>query len=316
MVVSRCIEFDHCRWNGLVIASDAVKIMRPHIEFLPVCPEAEIGLGCPREPVRLVDSGDGPRMVQPATGRDCTDDMKRLAATFLDALAGGVDGFILKSRSPSCGAADAKVYARSDSRMARGKGRGLFAAAVLERFGHLPVEDEGRLRNLTIRDHFLTRVHTLARWRAVRASLRMDRLVGFQAAHKLLLLAHSETLMRRMGRLVANHSDRPAAALFAEYEGLLHQALREPARPEACINVLDHAMGYFKKRVSDAEKRFLAGEIGRYRAGRAPLSVPVGLLRAWIVRFGEEYLAGQTFFLPYPEELVSVTDSGTGRKLR
>ena len=316
VVISRCIEFGHCRWNGLVIASDAVKIMRPRIDFLPVCPEMQISLGCPREPVRLVDGWERPRLLQPATGRDCTEEMHRFAEKFLDSLGGEVDGFVLKSRSPSCGATDAKLYARSDSQMSRGKSQGLFAAAVLARFPHLPIEDEGRLRNFLIREHFLIRIHALARWRAVRPALRMDKLVDFHAANKLLLMAHNEVAMRRMGRLVANHARRPAGGVFAAYERLLHEALREPARPEACINVLEHAMGFFKRRASDLEKSFLIREIGLYRRGRAPLSVPVSLLRAWIVRFNEEYLARQTFFLPYPEELVSITDSGTGRRLR
>ena len=314
LVVSRCIEFDHCRWNGLTISSDVVKLLRPQVSFVPVCAEVEIGLGVPRPPIRVISVGGELRLHQPETGRDCTADMQGFARSFLDGV-GEVDGFLLKSRSPSCGIKDVRVYRELTNDTVSGKGAGFFAAAVQARFGHLAIEDEGRLTNYTLRHHFLTRVFASARYRAkVLAQPTMGNLVAFHAANKLLLLACHERELRLMGPLVANHERRPLAEVLADYGRHLSVALAQPPRYTASINVLMHALGYFDSLASQ-EKSFFLNALDDYRAGRTPLSVPNAIVRSWIVRFNEPYLAQQTFFAPYPEELVQVTDSGQGRNL-
>ncbi len=316
ILVSRCIEHEACRWNGLIIRSDAVKLMRPLVEFVAVCPEMECGLGCPRDPVRVVQSGDDRRLIQPTSGRDCTEEMENVTARLLGEMEERVDGFILKSRSPSCGTREVKIYARPDSRGARRKGAGLFGGEVVARFGHLPVEDEGRLRNYSLREDFLTSVWTLARFRAARRTGRMRALVRFHAEHKLLLQARSEKRMRALGRTVANQGRGRTADVFAEYGAGLCAALRRPPSVKGNINVLQHAMGHFKRDISGAEKTYFLQTLESYREGRVPLSAVVSVIRAWSARFGEAYIAGQRFFEPYPGELVSVSDSGTGRRLR
>jgi len=316
IVISRCIEHAACRWNGLIIRSDAVKILRPFVEFLPVCPENDCGLGCPRDPVRVVETGGELRLLQPATGRDCTGIMQDFCAEFLDGVGEDVDCFLLKSRSPSCGAQDVKIYARAESRGAKRKGRGFFGAAVLDRFGHLPVEDEGRLRNYSLREEFLTAIWTRARFRAARRRGKMRDLVAFHADHKFLLQARGENEMRALGRVVANRTKRRPAEVFADYGERLGGLLRRAPSVKRNINVLQHAMGFFKKGLSSAEKAYFLKTLEAYRRGRVPMSSPAGVIRAWIARFDQKYLAAQRFFEPYPGELVSVTDSGTGRKLR
>jgi uncharacterized protein YbbK (DUF523 family) len=123
LVVSKCLGFDHCRYDGSIIPDPVVDSLRPWVEFIPVCPEVELGLGAPRPPVRLVRVGGEVRLLQPATGRDLTDAMRAFAASFLDGLP-PVDGFLLKNRSPSCGVKDAKVYAGPEKAPAVGRGRG------------------------------------------------------------------------------------------------------------------------------------------------------------------------------------------------
>ncbi len=316
VVVSKCLGFAACRYNAVTIPDDFVQQLRPYVTFLPVCPEVEIGLGAPREPIRIVLEGDALRLVQPATGLDVTERMHEFAAQHCAAL-GSVDGFILKGRSPSCGIKEVKRHrgiargAASDN-----KGVGLFAAAVLERFAHLPVEEEGRLSNFIIREHFLTRLFTLADFRAIKAAATIKELVRFHSDNKLLLLAYNESRMRLMGPLVANRDKKPPAEIIAAYEPHLWAALAHPPRRTAGINVLMHALGYFSEQLSAQEKAYFLDALEKYRAQRAPLSVPVSLLGAWIARFDESYLARQTFFEPYPPALVTISDSGKGRDLR
>lgn len=314
LVVSRCLELDACRYNGASIRAPWVRRLEPFVDLVPVCPEVEIGLGVPRDPVRLVTLGGATRMVkmvQPSTGRDLTEAMIAFAGDFLDR-AGPVDGFLLKSRSPSCGIKDTKVYTAGEEPMPAGKGAGLFARTVLERFGDRAVEDEGRLTNFRLRHHFLVQLFTLARLRSLEDGARLGDLVAFHARHKLLLMAYREPALRRLGRLVADGSSRPFPDLLAEYRDLLAQALAQPAKAGAHVNVLMHAMGYFKGGLSPREKTHFLAVLEEYRARRLPLLAPLTTLRSWIERFDETYLAGQVYFEPYPVELLDLADSGDG----
>lgn len=170
LVVSRCLELAACRYDGAVIEVPLVRRLAPFVELVPVCPEVEIGLGVPRDPVRLVTLPAGPerpRMVQPTTGRDLTGAMAAFSRAFLERV-GPVDGFLLKSRSPSCGVEDTKLFEGIDDETPRGRGAGLFARAVLERFGHLPVVDEECLAAPGARHRFLAELFSHARRREAR----------------------------------------------------------------------------------------------------------------------------------------------------
>jgi len=314
VVVSKCIEFAQCRYNGLMISSDVVRELMPYVEFVPVCAEVEIGLGVPRDPIRVVSGERGLRLLQPSTGADVTDDMVRFAALFLDSL-GAVDGFILKSRSPSCGIKDVKIFRGIEKEPAVGKGAGFFGAAVLERFPLWPLEDEGRLLNFRIREHFLTSLYALARFRAARVGLAMRNLVDYHARNKLLLMSYSQKEMRNLGKIVANPEKRNAPAVFAEYEAHLRAAFAKPPKYTSNINVAMHALGYFKNGLTPPEKAHFIAALDKYRAGRIPLSVIIAIVNLWLARFGNDYLGQQTFFEPYPEGLVEITDSGKGRDL-
>jgi uncharacterized protein YbgA (DUF1722 family)/uncharacterized protein YbbK (DUF523 family) len=283
----------------------------PHIEARPVCPELEIGLGVPRAPIRIEQGPEGRRLVQPKTGLDVTDRMQRFAEGFLAGL-GEVDGFLLKNRSPSCGVSDVKIYGPGGVQPATTRGAGLFAAAVLERYPLAAVEDEGRLHNFRLREHWLTRIWALAELRGVKT---MGGLVRFHARHKLLLMAYRETALRSLGRLVANAERRRFPALKELYRAKFFEALARPPEPGPLSNVLEHAMGFFKEELAAGEKRHFLSCLRKLRAGRLPLGVPVAVLRGWLARHPQPWLEGQSVLDPYPEELVDLGDSGKGRDL-
>jgi uncharacterized protein YbgA (DUF1722 family)/uncharacterized protein YbbK (DUF523 family) len=312
VVVSKCLGFDHCRYNGEIVDDPFVRRLREFVEFRPVCPEMEIGLGVPRDPIRVILTDGEMRLVQPSTGKDFSAPMAMFCDCFVSGV-GDVDGFLLKARSPSCGTRDVKIYNESGNLMSAAQRQGFFGRAAMRRFGDAAVEDEGRLRNFLIRERFLTMLFALVRFRELAAEPTMARLTGFHARHKLLLMTYSEVVMRQLGKLGANEEHRPVADVLKEYGALLPRVFTGPPKYTAAINVLMHALGYFRDGLTADEKAFFLDSLQRYRTGKVPLAVPVGILRSWVVRFGEPYLAQQVLFQPYPEELVDVADSGKGR---
>ncbi|MBD3182999.1 DUF1722 domain-containing protein [Candidatus Poribacteria bacterium] len=314
VVVSKCLGFANCRYNGAIINDDLVTKLRDYVDFIPVCPEMEVGLGVPREPIRMVQSGEELKLMQPATGLDITRKMEDFASSFLDSV-GYADGFILKSRSPSCGSKDVKVYPDIEKSMPATRSAGFFGMAVLKKYPNLSVENEGRLKNFQIREHFLTKLFTLSDFRKVKDSGTVAELVRFHSENKHLLLAYNQEKMREMGRIVADASKKDISEVIEKYENRLHESLYSFSKPTANINVLMHGLGYFSDKLNSEEKQFFLDTLERYREDRIPLSVPLNILRSFIIRFEESYLKQQTFFDPYPEELVEISDSGKGRNL-
>jgi uncharacterized protein YbgA (DUF1722 family)/uncharacterized protein YbbK (DUF523 family) len=314
VVVSKCLGFDHCRYNGEIVDDPQVRLLQEFVEFRPVCPEVEIGMGVPRDPIRVVLAQGEMRLAQPSTGRDFSEPMNDFSGRFLSG-TGDVDGFVLKSRSPSCGTRDVKVYNETGNLLSAAQRQGFFGREVMRRFSELAVEDEGRLRNFLIRERFLSMLFALARFRVLAGEPRMAGLVEFHARHKLLLFAYSEKTMRELGRIVANPGRSSVAEIFREYRERLPGAFLAPPKYTAAINVLMHALGYFSDKLNTQEKAFYLDALESFRKGRVPLSMPVGVLRSWIARFGEPYLAQQVFFEPYPLDLVAISDSGKGRDL-
>ncbi len=315
LFVSRCLGFEACRWNGEIIRDDFVGKLSGLVDFLHDCPEMGIGLGCPRDPLRVVREGEGTELYQPATGKRFAKEMGEWSKACLAGLP-PVDGFILKSRSPSCGWKDVKVYDSFKPESGAKAGAGIFGGAVLERAGGRPVEDEGRLRNFTIREHFLGAVWTLARFREVEGSGDMGALVDFQARHKLFLLLHNQKEMRVMGRIVANLERLPFKEVLSAYRAALLRALASPPKYTSLINVIQHAFGGFSESLSPAERALFVNLVEQYRDERIPASALLRLIYAWALRFGEGYLLEQILFEPYPLELVEISDSGKGRSGR
>jgi uncharacterized protein YbgA (DUF1722 family)/uncharacterized protein YbbK (DUF523 family) len=311
VVVSQCLGFAAVRYNGAILQDEFVRALADHVRFVQVCPEVGIGLGVPRDPIRIVGAGPEHRLLQPSTGRDLTQAMRRFSRNFLDNV-GPVDGFILKSRSPSCGIKDVKVHADIDKPNTIGKSSGLFAEAVLQRFPTAAIEDEGRLTNANLRHHFLVRLFASAQLRAITSAGVMSGLVDFHTRYKLQLMAFGQTGLKALGRIVANANGRAVRSAMSDYAERFAQATATPARPGANRNVLQHAFGYVSGRLSGAERKHFLKLLDDYRAARVTLSALLTLMQSWIVRFEQPYLAGQTFFEPYPRALLNLTDSGSG----
>jgi uncharacterized protein YbgA (DUF1722 family)/uncharacterized protein YbbK (DUF523 family) len=305
VVVSKCITFEPVRWNGQIIASEFVEKLRPYVNFVPVCPEVEIGLGVPRDPIRIVLVKGEKKLLQPTTGFDFTDKMTKFSDSFLDSLE-AVDGFILKSASPSSGFKNVKVYPSIEKVSSIEKAPGFFGGSVLQKFPNLAIEDERRLLNPRIREHFLTKLFTLASFREVKKSGKVRDLVKFQADNKYLFTAYNQTALRVLGKLAANQEHKVFDETMKNYEIHLYYALARNPSSGATINVMSKMMGYFSHQLSKDEKTFFLSSVDKYRAGRLPLSACMSILKAWIVRFKQEYLSNQTLLEPYPEQLTEL----------
>lgn len=315
VVVSQCLEFEPVRYNGQMIPDPTVRRLNRYVDFRPVCPEVAIGLGVPRDPVRLVGTGQHKRMIQPTMGLDVTEPMVDYAQAFLASLP-VVDGFILKFKSPSCGLKEVKLYANAEKGPGLGKGSGLFAEAVLSMFPELPVEDEGRLRNFQIREQFFTRLFAVTGMREVVAAGSMKSLIRFHAENKYLLLAWNQKALRELGPIVANHRKRPVDEVMGTYASRFRTALDRTPSKGAHINVMTHCFGYVSDQLAISEKAFFMDTLTAFQNDKVPLSVPLHIMRAWIIRFNVAYLKNQRYFQPYPEGLVEISDSGKGRDLK
>jgi uncharacterized protein YbgA (DUF1722 family)/uncharacterized protein YbbK (DUF523 family) len=309
VVISNCLELSACRYNGQVVKDDFVKKLTKHVNYIPVCPEVAIGLGTPRFPIRIVSRNNESRLIQPATGIDVTEKMAEFTRMFLEKLR-DVDGFILKFRSPSCGMKDVRIYASAEKAAAIGKTSGFFGGVVMNKFRGLAIEDEGRLRSLRIREHFLTKLFTLARFRALRKKAKISTLANFHAASKFLLMTYNQHELRILGNVAANRAKLEIDEVVEDYDVHLKKALENPPKRTASINTLTHILGYFSKDLTRNEKRFFLETVDLYREGRVPFTSTIALLKGWSIRFQNEYLLQQTLFEPYPIDLLEWTDAG------
>lgn len=323
--VSACLLGHNVRYDGGHKRDAYVTgALAAHFEFVPVCPETECGLGVPRQAMRLTGDPAAPRLVTIATGLDLTDRMLAYCARRVSELAGeNLCGYIFKSKSPSSGMARVKVYPEKGPPVTTGVG--LFARAFMDRFPLLPVEEEGRLNDPALRENFIERVFTLARYRDLLAGLGLDgqgretagtggggpggramagRLTAFHAAHKYLLMSHSPRIAAEMGRLAARAASLAGEELVPEYQRLLLSAMALRATAAKHVNVLQHILGYFKTQLTPDEKAEALELFADYRAGLLPLVVPVTLLSHFVRKYDAGYLKSQWYLRPHPRELM------------
>jgi uncharacterized protein YbgA (DUF1722 family)/uncharacterized protein YbbK (DUF523 family) len=271
--------------------------------LVPYCPEVAIGMGIPRQPIRLV----GDERSQEAVGvKEPQFNVTRPLGDYGRRVAGSIDelcGFIFKKDSPSCGMTRVKVY--NHKGMAERIGSGVFAREIMKADPLLPVEDEGRLNDAALCDSFITRVYVYARWKELfREGLTKAGIIEFHACHKLLVMAHSVAVYRELGQLLSS-LDRGSLTQTADtYIHKLLQALKQPATRKRHTNVLQHLLGYLKKDLESARRADLAGVIDAYRRGDYPLVVPIRMLQHYFSIHTHPYVSRQVYLNPHPQALL------------
>lgn len=279
-------------------------VLGVHFEFTAVCPEVEVGMGIPRESVRLVREGEDIRMRGVKSSVDHTDAMRSFARKRVAGLeARGICGYLLKKGSPSCGMERVRTYTASG--MPGPSDRGMFAAELLAAMPELPVEEEGRLLDPVLRENFIERVFAYARVRAFfHGRWTTGGLVTFHSREKMLVAAHQPAAEKVLGRIVAGAKHAPRAETAESYRRAFLAALSKPAPRKRHVNVMQHMLGHFREHLEPAPRAALAEVIEDYRNGIVPLVVPVTLLKHYVGLCGVEYLARQTYLEPHPRELL------------
>lgn len=302
--VSSCVIGEEVRWNGGHSRQRYLTdMLGPFVEYVPVCPEVEVGMGVPRPTVRLVREGDELRMIDPKNEVDWTSSMQRLSRTRSSELADeGLHGFVLKKDSPTCGVFRVRIY--TDSGVER-NGQGLFATALIQRMPHLPVEEEGRLNDARIRENFVERVFAYRRLKDLfRPRWTLGDVVAFHTREKLLLRAHDERGYRELGRLVANSKNVPRAAFADDYADRFMAIMRRPATVAKHANVLQHMLAFLRWADDDVGRAEMHDAITDYRAGLVPLVVPVTLIQHLARRHNQQILLESSYLSPHPKELM------------
>ena len=303
--LSACLAGDEVRFNGgHAHQRYLTKTLGQFFDYVTTCPEIEAGMTVPRPAVRLVAAGSKIRVVDPKNGVDWTAAMEDHAikrAGMVD--AEGLSGFILKSKSPSCGVARVKVYDHNDVPSPRG--RGVFAEELLRRYPRLPIEEEGRLNDPPLRENFIERVFAYHRLQQVFAGdWTVGSIVEFHTSEKLLLRVHNEAAYRNLGRLVADARSRPRPAFAAEYQQAFMEAMAHKSTVGRHANVLEHMLGYLRNTDDDHARTEARQAIEDYRNGLIPLIVPITLFGYLARRYNIEYLLQQSYLRPHPKELM------------
>ena len=302
--VSSCVIGEEVRWNGGHSRQRYLTdMLGPFVEYVPVCPEVEVGMGVPRPTVRLVREGETIRMIDPKNDVDWTSSMNRLSRARASELAGeDLSGFVLKKDSPTCGVFRVRIY--SDSGVQR-NGRGLFADALIQRLPHLPVEEEGRLNDPRIRENFVERIFAYRRVKDLfKPRWTVGDVVAFHTREKLLLRAHDERGYRELGKLVAAAKSIPRAAFADDYADRFMAVMKRQATVAKHVNVLQHMVTFLRWDGDEVGRAEMREAIADYKAGLVPLVVPVTLIRHLANRHDRQILLESSYLSPHPKELM------------
>jgi uncharacterized protein YbgA (DUF1722 family)/uncharacterized protein YbbK (DUF523 family) len=304
IAISACLMGAEVRFNGGHKESRLCsRTLTEYFDFVPVCPEVAIGLGIPRQPIRLVGDAENPEAigtVNPELNvtRPLADYGQRMATELDD-----ICGYIFMQKSPSCGLDRVKVY-HANGAPVDGGGRGIFAKAFCELHPDLPVEEDGRLNDPVLRENFLTRVFAYSAWQQLlQAGLTRRALTEFHSRYKYLLMAHNPVQYKTLGNLLGNMGQIDPKELGPRYFSELMAALKKCATRRTHTNVLQHISGYLKQVISAEDKQEVQHVIGQYLHGIVPLVVPLTLLKHHFRQHPDPYIAQQVYLQPHPENL-------------
>ncbi|MDP2227497.1 MAG: DUF523 and DUF1722 domain-containing protein [Moraxellaceae bacterium] len=305
--ISQCLLGDSVRYDGSHKHSKyCTQTLGTYFSFVPVCPEMGIGMGAPREAIHLQGALEHD-VIRAVGNRTATLDVTEKLEAYgrekgreLTQLC----GYILMGRSPSCGMERIKVYHANGNPLGK-TSAGLYAREFMKAQPLLPVEEEGRLQDVRLRENFVARVFAYQRWRALNEKgLTLASLQDFHARHKYLLLSHHQPAYRYLGRVVAMAHQRPLADVAEEYGRVFMETLKKVASNRNHSNVLQHLMGYIKNELDTPAKQELLHLIEEYRQGRVPLIAPFTLLRHYLKKHPNAYIERQVYLEPHPADLM------------
>lgn len=303
--ISSCIIGDTVRYNGQHASSDwGRKVLSNHFQWIPVCPEVGAGMGIPRETVRVVKENGALRIKGSRSANDHTKAFDSFVKAFLLGFkAQNPHGFLLKSKSPSCGMTRIPVYDNAGKKVE--KARGLFAQALMAEMPMLPVEEDGRLNDAALRANFIERVYAYQAFSTeVEVEPSVAKLITFHSDHKLALMARDPNKAKVLGQLVAKAKKATIQQDVLNYASQFSEIMKRLPSVGRHANVMEHLMGYVKHKLNSDEKRELIRLIRQFQQFLVPLSVPLTLLRHHLKKASHPWVTNQSYLKTYPGDFL------------
>jgi uncharacterized protein YbbK (DUF523 family)/uncharacterized protein YbgA (DUF1722 family) len=299
--ISKCLEFDMCRYDGSRINNNFVRIMRKYVDFITVCPEVGIGLGSPRKPIRLVNIDGQKNLYQPSTEKNLTDDMYNFTKKFV-ASNTNLDGFIFKRDSPTCGISDVRLYHKLGDHVGYDKTSGMFSEGVLREFPNIVKEDEKRLDNIQIRENFLTRIFVLADLRESLENNSVEKLFGFFSRNMLLFLCHDKKLTAQLGSIFKIEDN--FVVVSQEFKNIIPTILSCIPKKNTIIDTYNYIFSLIKSNLSEPEKSHYYSLIDEFENDLVSQYEISTLLYSWALRYDLKSIIDQSIFNPFPKNLL------------
>ena len=303
--ISACVLGQNVRFDGGHKQNRfVVDELSKHFEFKPVCPEIGIGMSIPRPAIRLLQlpNGDERLVDSKEHATDYTVQMKQFADRQI-ANFEPLCGYVVCAKSPTCGMERVKLHIANGNTVPGGS-VGVYTRELMARMPWLPVEEDGRLQDPMLRENFVFRVFSLNDfYQSLRGNKSYDGFIKFHSRYKLVLMAHSPTAYKELGRKVAAIKEWDLDTFYFEYRQQFMDAIKSRASRNNKTNVLMHLQGYFKRSLTKSQKQELSALIMSYRDGHQPILAPLALIKHYLKEYPDPYLQLQTFLDPYPEEL-------------
>lgn len=307
IVVSECLYGTKCRYDSQGYNGKVIQSLKDYVDIQTVCPELAIGLSIPREPIRIEMNKENEeyRLIDYNSKNDYTNQMTEFSEEFINGLD-DIDGFILKSRSPTCGLKDAKVYYRGNKCSIRSNENGFFSQKIIDKYDYLPIENEGRLKNYNIRDNFFTRIFFIN-------NLKNNKnIIEFHKNNLLLLKSYDEESTNEVSDIL---NENRMEDQVHQYKEKVLNIVSNQRKKENKLSIIIKVFEKYKNMLNEEEINMFNGLIESYENQRIPFSTLEVVIKMYATRFKDKDILNQTFFYPYPENLINITDSGKGRKL-
>ena len=299
--ISKCLEFDMCRYDGSRINNNFVRNMKEYVDFVPVCPEVGIGLGSPRKPIRLVTIDGKKNLYQPSSKKNLTEDMHDFGKKFAESNS-KLDGFIFKRDSPTCGIIDVRLYHKLGDHVGYSKTSGMFSEDVLKNFPNIVKEDEKRLNNISIRENFLTRIFALADLRESLESNSIEKVFQFFSKNMLLFLCHDEKLTAQLGLIFKTEDS--FEIISCEFQNSISKILSFIPKKNTIIDTFNYIFTHVKLKLSESEKSYYYSLIDGFENDLISQYEISTLLYSWALRYNLKSIIDQSMFNPFPKNLL------------
>ena len=307
IVVSECLYGTKCRYDSQGYNDKVIQSLKDYVDIQTVCPELAIGLSIPREPIRIEMNKENEeyRLIDYNSKNDYTNQMTEFSEEFINGLD-DIDGFILKSRSPTCGLKDAKVYYCGNKCSIRSNENGFFSQKIIDKYDYLPIENEGRLKNYNIRYNFFTRIFFIN-------NLKNNKnIIEFHKNNLLLLKSYDEESTNEVSDIL---NENRMEDQVHQYKEKVLNIVSNQRKKENKLSIIIKVFEKYKNMLNEEEINMFNGLIESYENQRIPFSTLEVVIKMYATRFKDKDILNQTFFYPYPENLINITDSGKGRKL-